>query len=125
MGKQLGFEFPEPANATREGYAVAAPIQKCPNAFDGYPKGKALEPNDEVALIHRLGMVKRVRFAQVIGPRVHVIWPIANESLEISTKSGRVVAPRSLHDWKLEPNALEMARVAREMFRLERKIAVE
>lgn len=124
MGEQLGFGFQD-AEARREGYEVPEPRRRSPEADDPYPQGKLLAPNDEVTIIHRTGKTKRVRFSQVVGPRVYVTWPIANSELALSTKTGRVVVPRSLAEWKLEPNALEMARVARDMSRLEQKIAVE
>jgi hypothetical protein len=123
--RQLGLELPQLGEAKLEPYAVPAPSTHAAEKFDPYPKGKKLEAGDMVTLIHRLGRVKRVRFGDVLRGRVHVAWPIANEPLEISVRTGRVTSPRAMKDWRLERNALEMARVAHGMRVLESKIAVE
>ena len=125
MTKQLGFDFQDDPNARLEPHEMPALKKHRAEKYDPYPKGKMLEAADVVTLIHRLGKAKQVKFSQVAGPRAYVTWPIANETLAVSLKTGRVIVPRALSEWRLEPNALEMARVMHKMIALEQKIAVE
>lgn len=123
--RQLGFDFQDDPNAHVEPYDVPALKKHKAEAYVAHPKGQLLKPGDVVTLIHRLGHTKQVKFTQLIGPRAYVCWPVANESLAVSLKTGKVIVPRALAEWRLEPSALEMARVAHKMMALEQKIAVE
>lgn len=124
MSKQLGFGLQDDPNARVDPFEVPAPRKYKAEKYTPHPKGKLLQGGDTVTLIHRLGSTKRVKFSQVVGPRAYVAWPIANESLAVSLKTGRIIIPRALSEWRLEPNALEMARVMRRMIALEQKIDV-
>ncbi len=125
MSKQLGFSFANSAPPAQTPVVAPPKLLRQPEAFDEYPKGKALEPGDEVTMIHRLGNTRRVRVGGIVKTRIHVIWPVANDTLELSVRSGVVVVPKDLSDWRLEPNALEMAKVLRGYAILDSKIAVE
>jgi hypothetical protein len=82
--------------------------------YERWPIGKQLTVNDGVTLINTdNGAAKQVRFCDLMGPRAYVQWPIANEVLAVSLKTGHVVVPRSLGHWQLEPNALASARTMR------------
>jgi len=123
--KQLSFDLPDDPNARLDPYATPTVKNHKPEKYEAYPKGKLPIAGDVVTLIHRLGNTKQVKFTQVVGPRAYVCWPIANETLAVSLKTGRVIVPKSLAEWRLEPNALEMARVVHKMLLLEQKIAIE
>lgn len=125
MSKQRSFDFPDDPDARLEPFASPAPKNYKPQKYEAYPKGKLPAAGDAVTLIHRLGNTKRVKFSQVVGPRAYVCWPIANETLAVSLNTGRVLFPKALAEWHLEPNALEMARVVHKMLLLEQKIAIE
>ena len=125
MSKQLGFGFQDDPDAQLEPYATPTQKNYKPKKYEPYPKGKLPIAGDVVTLIHRLGNTKQVKFTQVVGPRAYVCWPIANETLAVSLKTGRVLFPKALAEWRMEPNALEMARVVHKMLLLEQKIAIE
>lgn len=93
--------------ATIEPYAVPRPRAVRPATFTEWQEGKKISEGDWVTIVHRLGRTKRVKFAGVYRHRVRVIWPLANEALELSLKTGR---RKRLADWSLEPNALAAAR---------------
>ena len=81
-----------------------------------------IEAGDLVALINGdTGQVKGVKFCLLAEGRVHVAWPIANTMMEVSLKTGDVVAPRSLFMWSIEPNALKVLRVMRTIANAEAK----
>lgn len=95
--------------ASLEPYAVPRQRVVKPEPFQEWPAKKQITEGDWVTIVHRLGRVKRVKFAGVHRQRVRVIWPLANEVLELSIKTGRVVTRKRLADWTLEPNALAAA----------------
>lgn len=124
MGKQLSLGFPEVA-ARCEPLEVPQATPRAPLAYEPYPKGKMLEAADKVTMIHRTGRTKEVSFAQLVRGRMQLMWPIANETLLVSLRTGHVVTPKALKEWRVEPNALHMARVAHHIARLEGEVAVE
>lgn len=96
--------------ARREPWSVPRPRRVSPGPFPEWPAGKALSEGDWVTIVHRLGRVKRVRFIGVHRHRIRIIWPLANEVLELSLKTGNVVGRKRLAEWTLEPSALAAAR---------------
>lgn len=110
MGKQLSLGLLETAAANKDPVQLPKQPERKPEKFKVHPRGRALKLGQTVTLVHRTGRVKQVIFSGVYGPRVHVSWPIANQTLEVSIRTGRVVNPRKLKEWRLETNALAAAR---------------
>lgn len=107
MGHQTGFGF-EAAEVNPGHVTLPAAPRRKPEAFEEWPEGKPLTGGEQVTLIHRTGRVKLVRFDGVPSNRIHLTWPIANDTVEVSLRTGAVVFPKALREWYLEPNAFNV-----------------
>jgi len=121
MGKQLELGLPD-VEASLEKCTVPEQKRHEPEPYAPHPVGAPLKPAGLVTLIHRTGRVKQVNFSQVAGGRAWVVWPVSHDQLGVSLKTGYVVVPKKLGEWRLEASALC---AARRLYRRERGTAVD
>jgi hypothetical protein len=121
--RQLALFAPDSlGDAKLEPYAVPPKQPVVVEAYKPWSTTQLIETGDLLALINSdTGQVKGVKFCMLAEGRAHVAWPIANTMMEVSLKTGAVVAPRSLSMWNIEPNALKVLRTMRTIANAERK----
>lgn len=108
--KEFGFAAHDPT-ARIEPLVVPPQEPREPVNFERYPRDKPIEKGDTVHLVHRTGTVKAVTFCEVAGPRIYVMWPVANEVMPVSIKTGHCFGNHK--EWRLEYNAWIAARRVR------------
>lgn len=113
MGKQVNLfggdvNDPSPQQPRRE---YISPKEFVPReAFEPFDIERAPEPRDEMRVIGRYGQVKVVRFLVVNEANAMISWPISNDVIEVSLKTGDLKIKRGEKLWRLEPAALKACR---------------
>lgn len=127
MGKQVNlFELDDAAGAPeaeRRHDLASEFVPRMPVApFDAE---RMPEPRDEMCVIGRFGQVKTVRFLSVNEVNALVSWPISNDVIEVSLKTGDLKIKRSEKLWRLEPEALKACRRLRNSSRKKLRLLPE
>jgi hypothetical protein len=109
MGQQVNLLDVGAPSPVEKPARLSPPQFEARSEFEPFTKDVPVA-GDKLTIVHVTGAVKQVRFLDVNETYAHVQWPISNDVIEVSLKTGDLRIRRGVVIWRLEPTALKACR---------------